>query len=115
MNFCPYCESIMGKSTTPTGVIEFKCVCGYDTPGNPEDTLMDEGDLSTGKSLLHDDFIENSPFDPARNLVEKSCPKCNRGFLTLIRIGVNETTMYTCECGFKSTHSEYVKNSAVTK
>lgn len=111
MKFCPQCDSVMSKSTSVTGQIVFLCRCQLSVDGGPNDTLMAEEYLETAESnLKHDVFIENSPFDPAGNVVLKDCPKCNLNFMTMIRIGVNETTMYACSCGYRATHDEYMRN-----
>jgi predicted RNA-binding Zn-ribbon protein involved in translation (DUF1610 family) len=78
--------------------------------GEPDDTLMMEEYLETAESnQKHDVFIENSPFDPAGKIVLKDCPSCGLNFMTMSRIGVNETTMYACSCGYIATHEEYMK------
>ena len=111
MKFCPVCEAVMSKSTTPQGMIIFYCRCQLVIDGKPDDTLMAEEYLETAESnLKHEVFIENAPFDPAGNIVLKDCPKCNLNFLTMIRIGTNETTMYACSCGYSATHTEYMKD-----
>lgn len=110
MKFCPVCESLMTKSTSATGLIVFQCRCQLVIEGQPDDTLMAEEYLETAESnLKHEVFIENSPFDPAGNKVLRNCLRCGLDFLTMIRIGTNETTMYTCSCGFQATHEEYMQ------
>lgn len=109
MKFCNYCGSSMSKRTA-TGAIVFHCRCQVQLNGNPEDSLMFEDLLETSESnLKHEVFIENSAFDPARNIVLKDCPKCGLDFLTMIRVGVNEVVMYSCSCGFRATADEYNK------
>ena len=111
MKFCPTCESVMSKSTTATGAIVFFCRCQLAIDGTADDTLMAEEYLETAESnLKHEVFIENSSFDPAANIVLKDCPDCGLNFLTMIHIGVDETTMYTCTCGYRATYAEYMKN-----
>lgn len=110
MRFCPQCESIMNKVTSPAGDVIFNCQCQLTTNGDDDDTLMAEEYFETTKSdLKHEVFIDNSPFDPAGNIIMKDCPKCDLNFITMIRIGVNETTMYTCSCGYGATHKEYMR------
>lgn len=108
MKFCEKCGEVMQKSTPPTGGIIFQCKC-QQIAGGDDDTLMDEGHLETSESTLrHVVFIENAPFDPAANITRKDCPKCGLNYLTMIRIGVNEVTMYSCSCGYKATHTQYI-------
>jgi hypothetical protein len=100
----------MTKATMPTGQIEFKCRCQLTLEGKPDDTLMAEGYLENAESnLKHEVFIENSPFDPAALVILKDCPQCNLNFLTMVRVGLNETTVYTCSCGYRATHEDYMK------
>lgn len=110
MKFCRECESVMSKNTTTTGVIIYHCRCQLTVEGQPDDTLMAEGFLETTKTdLKHIVFIENAPFDPAGNIVLKDCLKCGLNFLTMIRVGVNETTIYSCSCGYSAKHDDYMK------
>ncbi len=112
MRFCSYCSSNMSKSTA-TGAIVFHCRCQIQINGDPADTLMFEELLETSESnLKHEVFIENSAFDPARNIVMKDCPQCGLDFLTMIRVGVNEVIMYSCSCSFRATGDEYNKRIA---
>ncbi|QYB17512.1 hypothetical protein PV-S19_0148 [Pacmanvirus S19] len=110
MRFCPQCSSVMTKSTSVTGSIVFQCVCRLIIEGQDDDSLMAQGFLETAESnLKHEVFIENSPYDPAANVVLKDCPQCGLNFMVMVRIGVTETTMFSCRCGFKATHDEYMK------
>lgn len=99
----------MAKSTTATGAIVFRCRCQYTIDGEPDDTLMAEEYLEIQSNLKHDVFIENAPFDAAANIVMKDCPNCGLNFMVMIRVGANETTMYSCSCNFRATHAEYMK------
>ncbi len=114
MKFCRECNSVMSKTTTLHGAIIFQCPCQLQEPGQPDDSLMAEGLFeNTGSDHKHMIFIENSPFDPAANIVLKDCLNCGLNFLTLIRIGQNETTFYTCTCGFQMMSNEYKRQVAL--
>jgi DNA-directed RNA polymerase subunit M/transcription elongation factor TFIIS len=116
MRFCQQCESVMAKSTSTTGQIMFKCVCQLVVPGHDDDTLMAEEYLETAESdQKHEVFIANAPFDAAGNIVHKDCPQCGLNFMTMLRIGVNETTHYTCSCGYHAALSEYKKTTGLGK
>ena len=105
----------MTKNTS-TGVIVFNCKCQMQVPGTPYDTLMSEGVLEMANSnRKHDIFIENSPFDPARNIVIKECPSCGLDFLTIIRVAASETVMFTCTCGYSATNDEYIRKMEKNK
>jgi DNA-directed RNA polymerase subunit M/transcription elongation factor TFIIS len=109
MKFCEECGSMMSKSTSATGEIIFLCRCQRIEKGNVDDTLMDEGqEGGGGGEFKHSIFIENSSVDPAANIVFKDCPKCSLNFMSMIRIGSNEMTIYSCSCGYVATHSEYM-------
>ncbi len=111
LRFCKQCEAVMTKSTSTTGIIVFQCRCLLVEDGEPDDTLMAEEYLITTESnQKHEVFIENSSYDPAGNIVLKDCPKCGLNFMTMIRIGINETTMYSCSCSYRATHAEYMAN-----
>lgn len=114
MKFCQECLSKMTKKTNAAGAIVFHCHCGSTEPGRPDDTLMAEGTYEKAENdQTHDVFIDNSPHDLAGNKVMKTCPDCNLDFVTMIRIGTNEMTMYSCSCGWRATHNEYMRNAMV--
>lgn len=101
----------MTKSTTTIGTIVFQCRCQITVDGLPDDTLMAEEYMETSQNnLKHDVFIENAPYDAAANVILKDCPQCGLNFMIMIRIGVNETTMYSCSCSYRATHEEYMRN-----
>lgn len=115
MRFCDKCGAIMQKNTTATGEIIFQCRC-QQINGNPDDTLMAEGFIETGESAQkHMVFIENSSHDPAANIIMRDCPNCKLNYLTIIRVGLNETTMYSCTCGYLATHVQYVEQQMKNK
>ena len=101
MKFCDQCGQIMKKEPLITGRVVFQCKCQR-IEGGRDDTLMDFGQLETTDSTLqHEVFIDNSAFDPAANIVKKDCPECGLDYLRIIRVGINEVTMYTCTCGYR--------------
>lgn len=113
MRFCKQCGSVMVKNATDAGEIVFTCACTATEPGNARDTLMSEVFYETVENTAkHDVFIENSPFDPAAHIVLEECPGCKLNFMTMIQVGQNETTMYTCTCGYRATRAEYLKRKA---
>ena len=110
MRFCDQCDSVMSKNTTPAGAILFTCKCQWAVLGGKDDTLMPEEYFENSESNeKHEVFIENSPFDPAGNIVMRDCPNCSLNFLTMIRVGITETTMYSCTCGYSATQDEYMR------
>ena len=112
MPFCPKCHELMEKHPVDSGDVIFQCSCSR-VVGGPDDTLMDSEYPDTSGSIAnHAVFIENSAHDPAANIVMKDCPQCGLNFVAIIQVGVNDVTMYTCTCGMKMTHLEYI--AAVT-
>lgn len=110
MKFCALCESHTVKHTHQ-GAIIFRCRCLNETIGTPADTLMAEGVIAAEESSQkHEVFIEQAPFDPARNIVAKPCPKCRMPFLTLILVGVNQQSLLVCECGYRASSKEHAAN-----
>ena len=102
MNFCPDCENKLVKNTTTAGTIVFQCRCGRVIGGTDEDTLMAEKYLISDDSLIkHTILIANAPFDPACKRIKRECPQCKLNYMTILRIGANQTTIYSCTCGFK--------------
>ena len=102
MKFCDQCESKMTKIPNPNGQIIFKCRCSNEVIGDDYDTLMFEEQISSeGTNFKHDVFVENSPYDPAALVVKQDCV-CGLDFLNMIRIGHQESVMYTCTCGYRS-------------
>jgi len=116
MKFCHQCGSMLIKSTTAAGEIMFVCHCGFVERGDDDDTLMAEENLRTNESKLKFDvFIQNSTYDLAKNVVLQTCPKCDLNYMTMIQVGVGETTIYTCDCGYRGTYDEYVRDSGSEK
>lgn len=105
----------MQKNATAAGDIVFQCKC-QQIVGGVDDTLMAEGLVEIGEAAQkHHVFIENSSHDPAANVIMRDCPQCGLNYLTLIRVGVNETTMYSCTCGYLATHAQYIESRTDAK
>jgi predicted RNA-binding Zn-ribbon protein involved in translation (DUF1610 family) len=99
----------MQKTITLGGKIVFQCPCSI-IEGGPDDTLMDEDYLESNESTLkHVVFIENSAHDPAANVILKDCPSCGLNYLNVLRVGINQVTMYSCECGYNASRDQYVE------
>lgn len=80
----------------------FECVCKLTLMGAPEDTLMAEGHpRAAGSNLKHEVFIDQSVYDPCRNIVMYDCPECEMDHLTTVRVGETEDLMYLCDCGYR--------------
>lgn len=108
MKFCTACESRMDKEAAIDS-IGFKCrTCGFKTPGKNEDTLMFEEYIETAETnnTKYDDFIKASAHDTAGYKVKRQCSNCKSPFMTLLRVGERQATLYTCTCGNKVSYSD---------
>lgn len=101
MNFCPECESYLSKNITPSDNIVFSCnVCKLVINGTDDDTLLEEEYMEASTTdLIHEQFVENSAFDDAANIIDRDCKKCGLNYMTKIRVGVLQSVRYTCSCG----------------
>lgn len=94
----------MVPGTTAMNVV-FKCNrCLETIVGTDEDSLLAEGyqESTALQYEKHAAFIETSSFDPAANRVAKPCQQCGMPYMTLLQIGNQLNTMYTCICGFRT-------------
>jgi len=109
MKFCKVCESLLNKTIGIDGSILFSCPrCPHTEKGGNEDTLMFEEYFRADESVSkYADMISNAPFDLAGHIVAKPCLNCSRDYMTLVRIGRNESTIYACSCGAKYSHVDY--------
>ncbi len=101
MDFCKECEAYLKKNITDNDEIIFQCMsCHARLNGNDDDTLLDEEYLGASiTDAIHEQFIKNSPFDDAANIVFRDCKKCGLDFMIKIRPGLAQNTKYTCSCG----------------
>jgi hypothetical protein len=106
----------MDKIPMSIGNIKFVCVCEAVELGDANDTLMESGTIDADMSSIRDSvFIQNSPFDAAANTVRKTCLNCKLDYLTMIRVGEDSATIYTCKCGWSMSHLEYMKTINVSQ
>jgi predicted RNA-binding Zn-ribbon protein involved in translation (DUF1610 family) len=91
----------MTKTITLNDEIMFQCTpCGMQKRGEPDDTLIEEEYLEASiADAIHEQFVSNSAFDAAANIVMRDCKQCGLNHMTKIRIGTLLTTRYTCTCG----------------
>lgn len=100
MKFCPNCQRALVRDTS-SGAIMFNCtVCGTVVKGAAQDCLIETKTLNAEETTeMYKQVIDSSAFDPTNQLVEKNCDKCGLDYMSLVRVGENETIIYTCECG----------------
>ncbi len=88
---------------TSSGTIVWDCaVCGSTEPGVAEDARISGKVHGAGDTNeTYRQVIRNSALDPSNQCVKRLCPgaKCGRDYMTQIRVGDNESIVYTCKCG----------------
>jgi DNA-directed RNA polymerase subunit M/transcription elongation factor TFIIS len=101
MDFCKECGTYLVKIITPANELIFQCNICYSTyEGTADDTLLEEEYMVASMTdIIHEQFVENSAFDDAANIIMRECSKCGLTFMTKIRVGTLQTTKYTCTCG----------------
>jgi DNA-directed RNA polymerase subunit M/transcription elongation factor TFIIS len=99
MKFCEADGRVM-KAHTDTGVVVFRCSCGAERAGEPEDARI-AGELLTAGEVteMYGPLIRNAPFDRTNQLVKRDCPECGRDYMSQIRVGEAEVIVYKCKCG----------------
>jgi ribosomal protein L37AE/L43A len=86
---------------TLSGAVVFKCYCGIQVDGGPEDALI-AGDIlrSGGTSDMYQRLIRNAPYDRVNQQVAQAdCPDCGRDYCTQVILPPNEIVVWVCRCG----------------
>lgn len=100
MRFCGTCGRVM-KRDASTGVVVFKCHCGYEEKGDPADARIKGEFFGTGEiTEMYTQLIRSAAFDRTNQLVKKDCPDCGLDYMTQVRVGEAEIIIYTCKCGY---------------
>jgi DNA-directed RNA polymerase subunit M/transcription elongation factor TFIIS len=103
MKFCPSCEKVLLR-TTLSGEVKFQCSCGLLQPGTDFDTRIAGGTLGSQEtSLMYSQLLRTAAFDRTNHLIERFCYTCGLNYMTLIRVGENESIIYKCKCGNEET------------
>lgn len=81
--------------------VYFRCPCGFQQKGKPMDRLLNTGgNTSIGSSEKYNTLIATAAHSQAVLKVNKECPTCGLPYLTLVRVGDEETIIFTCKnCG----------------
>lgn len=99
MRYCRVCQRSMRRDPT-SGTVEFKCYCGAAEQGGPEDARIGGASLGAGETVeMYRRMIRGAAHDRVNQLVARHCPGCGRDYMTQIRIGDAEETVYQCKCG----------------
>jgi DNA-directed RNA polymerase subunit M/transcription elongation factor TFIIS len=102
MQFCKRCQGVMSRDPQGDDII-FKCrFCGEERKGDVWDTCVEGGVIGheqTGE--MYRNLLKHSPFDPVNQRVARLCkaPGCGLDYMTLVRVGLDETVVFRCECG----------------
>lgn len=99
MRFCESCDLAMVRDTS-SGSVVFRCRCGAEDPGAPEDARIVGADLGAAKTAeSHRNLIHLAPLDRVCAQVRRDCPDCGRDYMTLVRVGEAEVVIFRCRCG----------------
>ena len=99
MKFCKICQLCMKREIRDNTVI-YVCFCGNVQDGENEDLCINEEKFINTQTIeQYNNIIKNSAFDKTANLINKTCDKCNRDYMTHVIISENEISIYTCKCG----------------
>lgn len=100
MEFCPTCGVYMKKMTSSGDAkIVFVCdICHFHKDGLAEDTLWHEA-TAVREDERFQTVLERASHDPAGKTVPITCAACGREYMTMVRIGKAQKTLYTCVCG----------------
>ena len=106
MRFCKNCGRAMVRDPS-AGVVVFRCPCGAEESGAPEDARVGGAVLGAGETTeMYRRLIQTAPFDRTNQLVKRPCPDCGLDYMTQIRVGDSEVIVYKCKCGHEEIGGE---------
>jgi len=109
MRFCRNCDRAMIRDPS-SGVVVFRCPCGVEETGDPEDARISGAVLGAGETTeMYRLLIRTAPFDRTNQLVQRPCPDCGLDYMTQIRVGVSEVILYKCKCGHEEASGDVSK------
>lgn len=100
MKFCPSCSRVLVRQVVGDN-ITFQCpTCGETVKPSADDSLIFR---PTGQkedaSILYQGIIRSAARDRVNAQVAKECPECGLDYMTLIRVGQEESVIFKCKCG----------------
>jgi DNA-directed RNA polymerase subunit M/transcription elongation factor TFIIS len=99
MRFCKNCGRAMIRDPS-SGAVVFRCPCGTEEAGGPEDARVFGYVLGAGETTeMYRLLIRTAAHDRTNQLVHRSCPECGLDYMTQIRVGDAEVIVYKCKCG----------------
>ena len=106
MRFCVKCDRTMARNTV-TGVVTFKCACGYIEKGDPIDARVAGATLSAAETIdMYQNLIRTAPFDRTNQLIKKDCAMCGRDYAVQLLVGISEVVIVKCKCGHEEGSSK---------
>lgn len=103
MRFCANCGRAMVRDPS-SGVVVYRCACGAEEKGAPEDARVAGAVLNASETLdMYAILIRGASLDRTNQLVMQTCADCGLDYKTQIRVGSSEVIIYTCKCGAVST------------
>jgi DNA-directed RNA polymerase subunit M/transcription elongation factor TFIIS len=101
MRFCPNCGRTMIRDPS-SGAVVFRCACGTEEAGGPEDARVFGVVLGAGETTeMYRLLIKTAPFDRTNQIVARACPECGLDYMTQIRVGDAEVIVFKCKCGYE--------------
>lgn len=80
----------------------FRCGCGHEEAGAPEDARVFGEILGASETVeLYRRLIQTAPADRTNQLVKRECPECGLDYMTQVRVGAAEIIIFRCKCGYQ--------------
>jgi len=74
--------------------------CGERVEGDEYDALIYDEFLGQKETVaVYKSILTTAPHDPATQLVKRTCEKCGRPYMSVMRVGDAERIIYLCKCG----------------
>lgn len=100
MHPCKDCQSRSMVRHVADGRVTFACSCGSREEGGGRDRLIKRGGVSSGTQIeKYRMLIAVAPFSRAVLRVSHKCTECNLPYMTMVRVGDEETIILACTCG----------------
>lgn len=100
MEFCNNCGRTMVRDFS-TGAVVFRCACGEEKKGAPEDARTAGAVLGASETAaMYGQLIRTAAGDRTNQLVLRDCPECGLDYMFQIRVGDAEVIVYKCKCGY---------------
>jgi hypothetical protein len=102
MRFCPNsnCHGLLTREPEGDKII-FRCrFCDTEVPGDAWDACIEGGVIGREQTdEMYRNLLKYAPTDRVNQLVDRECKVCWLPYMTLVRVGADETVIFRCECG----------------